>query len=199
MTRLIVWRHGRTSWNAGDRIQGQLDTELDETGVAQVEAAAPRLAALDPVAIVASDLRRAADTAAALARLTGLPVRHDRRLRERDFGAWQGLTGVEARARYPAEYARWQAGEPVRGCGVEEIEDFAKRAASALLEAAAPFPDGTVVVACHGGTAKYGTGGLLGWPPEVLATIGSMTNAHWVDLRSGRVRGWRMHGYNIGV
>ena len=95
MTRLIVWRHGNTDWNAGNRVQGQTDIPLNELGREQAAAAAAMLAALKPDAIVASDLQRAARTAAALAALTGLPVRTDARLRERYFGQWQGLTMTE--------------------------------------------------------------------------------------------------------
>ena len=72
MTRLIVWRHGNTDWNAANRVQGQTDVPLNELGRDQARAAAPLLAALRPDAIVASDLSRAAETAAALAALTGL-------------------------------------------------------------------------------------------------------------------------------
>jgi probable phosphoglycerate mutase len=198
VTRLIVWRHGRTGWNAGDRIQGQLDVDLDETGALQVAAAAPRLATEHPDAIVSSDLRRAAETAAALASLTGIEIRYDPRLRERCFGVWQGMTSAEADERYPEHYARWRAGEPVNGCDVEERDDFQKRAAAALLEASELAPGGTVVVACHGGTAKYGAGALLGWPGAVLTTIGPLGNCRWIDLRSHAVSGWRLHGYNVG-
>ncbi len=45
MTRLLVWRHGRTAWNAEHRCQGQTDIDLDEIGVEQAVAAAPRIAA----------------------------------------------------------------------------------------------------------------------------------------------------------
>ena len=95
MTRLVIVRHGRTGHNAAHVIQGQLDVELDEVGQAQAAVVAPRLAELAPAAIVSSDLRRAADTAAAVAAVTGVQVRLDKRLRERDFGQWQGLHGTE--------------------------------------------------------------------------------------------------------
>ncbi|MFD0823271.1 histidine phosphatase family protein, partial [Micromonospora zhanjiangensis] len=58
MTRLIVWRHGNTDWNAEGRVQGQTDVPLNDLGHEQAAAAAPLLAALRPDAVVASDLRR---------------------------------------------------------------------------------------------------------------------------------------------
>jgi glucosyl-3-phosphoglycerate phosphatase len=194
---LIVWRHGQTVWNAEGRIQGQLDTELSETGVGQAAAAARRLALLRPDAIVSSDLRRAADTAAALAAVTGLTVRYDPRLRERHFGAWQGLTGAEAAARHPEEYARWQAGQPVDGCGVESRDELAKRAAVALQEAADLAPGGTVVAVMHGGSAKHGVAALLGWPEEVLSGFAALGNCRWMELRHDAVRGWQLRGHNL--
>jgi broad specificity phosphatase PhoE len=196
-TRLIVWRHGQTTWNVANRIQGQLDIELDPTGLAQASVTAARLAELKPDAIVSSDLRRASDTAAALAALTGLEVSFDPRLRERSFGDWQGLTNAEAAEKYPVEYARWRAGATIDGCGVEEADDLGKRASGAFREAAELAPGGTVVAVSHGGTAKYGTVALLGWPSTVLPGIGALSNCHWVDLHAYPSVGWRLRAYNM--
>lgn len=198
MTRLILWRHGNTDWNAIDRVQGQTDTALNDLGRQQAAAAAPLLAALKPDAIVASDLARAADTAAALATLTNLPVRTDPRLRERSFGLWQGLTVTEVAARFPDEHSRWRAGARSPGCGVEDLDDLGKRVSEALQEAADGVAGGTVVVTTHGGAARQGCGHLLGWPVSVLRTIGPLQNCHWSDLRHEPVGGWRLRAYNVG-
>ena len=199
MTRLIVWRHGNTDWNAVDRVQGQLDVALNDVGREQAANAAPLLAALRPDAIVASDLRRATDTAATLAALTGLPVRTDVRLRERYYGQWQGLTMTEVAERFPAEYARWRAGEPDPGCEVESLDDLGKRVGDALQNVADAVPGGTIVVATHGGGARQGCGHLLGWDSTVLRAVGSLQNCHWTDLRHDDVRGWHLRGHNVGL
>src|SRR5689334_16405538 len=130
MTTLLVWRHGQTAWNATDRVQGQTNIELDETGHAQAAAAAPELAVCHPDAIVASDLRRSVDTAAPLATLTGLAPVYDARLRERDHGPWHGLLRTEIKAGWPEGYLRWRRGEPADVPGVESNEDLAKRVAA---------------------------------------------------------------------
>jgi broad specificity phosphatase PhoE len=127
--RLIVWRHGNTDWNATNRVQGQSDVPLNDLGRQQAVDAAELLLRMSPVAIVASDLRRAADTAAALGALTGLPVKHDPRLRERYFGAWEGMLMTEVAETRPDEYARWTAGADVIGGGVETLDDLGKRVA----------------------------------------------------------------------
>jgi len=199
MTRLILWRHGNTAWNASDRVQGHDDVPLNDLGHQQAAAAARLLAALQPDAIVTSDLRRATDTAQALAALTGLPVRTDPRLRERHFGLWQGLLREEAAERFPVEYARWRAGEPNPGCEIESLDDLGKRVAEAAHAAVDANTDGTIVIATHGGAARQGCGHLLGWDAEVVRTIGGLQNCHWTELRHDPVRGWHLQAHNVGV
>ena len=93
----MLWRHGQTRWNVEDRFQGHTDVDLDETGRDQAERAARLLGSLEPQAIVSSDLLRAANTARALSRVTGVPVDEDPRLRETFGGSWQGLTVSQIR------------------------------------------------------------------------------------------------------
>ena len=200
MSRLIVWRHGNTDWNAGHRVQGQTDVPLNDLGHQQAVDAAELLVKFRPEAIVASDLRRAADTAAALAALTGLPVSHDKRLRERYFGAWQGLTMAEVAQTRPEEHARWTAGADVIGGDVETLDDLGERVADALRDAAGlARPGGTVVVATHGAAARQGVGHLLGWPSAQLRTLRALQNCHWVELTHDTTRGWQVAAYNVGV
>ena len=198
-TRLIVWRHGNTDWNAANRVQGQSDVPLNALGEQQAVDAAELLVRLRPDALVSSDLRRAADTAAALAALTGLSVRQDDRLRERYFGAWQGLTMAEVAETRPEEHARWKAGADVIGGDVETLDDLGKRVAEALQQAADSIPaGGTVVVATHGAAARQGVGHLLGWPREQLRTLRALQNCHWVELTHDDSRGWQLAAYNVG-
>jgi len=197
VTRLVVWRHGRTAWNSAGRFQGQTDIPLDGTGVAQAAAAAELLARLQPTAIVTSDLRRAADTAAALAERTGLPVKTDARLRERGFGEWEGLTQPEIQERWPEALAQWRALAPIQGCGIEPVEDLDRRVTPALRDAAEQAPDGLVVVATHGGAGRRGIAGLLELPDAGVRTLGNLHNCHWCELRLTS-RGWRLQSYNVG-
>jgi glucosyl-3-phosphoglycerate phosphatase len=200
VTRLIFWRHGQTDYNAAARVQGQYDAALSDIGQAQAAAAAKRLAALSPDAIYSSDLQRAADTAAALAEETGLPVTFDERLRERHFGEWQGLLLSDIRDRWPEAFARWQAGEPVTDVGIEELDEVAKRVAAAVHEFVAAAPStATIVVTTHGGAAKHGAGAVLGWPPSVTRLIVGLDNGHWTELVFGKVRGWQLRAHNVGV
>ena len=199
MSRLIVWRHGNTDWNASHRVQGQTDVALNAVGRQQAVDAAELLVKMRPDVIVSSDLHRAADTAAALAALTGLSINYDKRLRERYFGNWQGLTMTEVAELHPGEYDRWKRGHEVGG-EVETQADLGKRVSEALHAAAelAP-PGGTVVVATHGAAARQGIGHLLGWPLEQLRTLRAVQNCHWVELTHDFARGWQIASYNVGV
>ncbi|MBM2621688.1 histidine phosphatase family protein [Actinoplanes sp. LDG1-06] len=198
MTRLIVWRHGNTDWNASNRVQGQTDVALNQLGRQQAVDAAELLVKLKPDVIVSSDLKRAADTAAALGALTGISIGYDKRLRERYFGSWQGLTMPEVAQLHPDQHARWTAGQEVGG-DVETLEELGKRVADALLDAAAQAPaGGTVVVSTHGAAARQGIGHLLGWPLEQLRTLRALQNCHWVELTHDSKRGWQVAAYNVG-
>ena len=91
-TRVFLVRHGETEWNAQRRIQGHTDTALSARGVAQAECVAGRLADEPVAAVYSSDLRRAFQTAEAIASRHGLRVVPEVGLREVSFGEWEGKT-----------------------------------------------------------------------------------------------------------
>jgi probable phosphoglycerate mutase len=198
VTRLLLWRHGQTTWNAAGRVQGQLDSPLSDVGRQQAEAAAARLVGYHPDVLVSSDLSRAVHTAGALAAATGLEMRFDRRLRERHHGQWQGLLTAEIASRWPEEYELWRTGRPVTGLGVEDVDDVAKRMVDALQDAAGRAPGATIVVASHGAAIRRAVIATLGWPDHVVRTVGVISNCHWVDLRLDPERGWQLRAYNAG-
>jgi broad specificity phosphatase PhoE len=88
MTLLLI-RHGETALNVA-RVLQPADTPLSERGIAQAEALARRLAAMEVRAIVSSDLPRALRTAQAIAAATGAPIETTALLHERNFGDWRG-------------------------------------------------------------------------------------------------------------
>ncbi|MTE19020.1 histidine phosphatase family protein [Streptomyces sp. TRM43335] len=197
--RIVLWRHGQTAWNVERRFQGTTDIELTEAGVEQARRAARLLAALGPDAIIASDLKRAVDTAAELAALTGLDVTHDEGLRETYAGVWQGLTHEEIIERYGEEYAAWKRGEPVRRGGGELETEVADRAAPIVERNADKLPDGGIlVVVSHGGTIRTTIGRLIGLEPRSWEALGGLTNCCWSVLGEG-ARGWRLLEHNAGT
>ncbi|MGH3241303.1 MAG: histidine phosphatase family protein [Spirillospora sp.] len=192
--RLVLWRHGQTAWNVEHRFQGKTDVPLDETGLQQARRAAALLAGLRPTAIVASPLRRAADTAQALADLTGLTVTYDKDLIERDGGAWEGLTSRDIQERYPAERAAWMPP------GGETSTQVAERVGAALERALDDLPPtGQLVIASHGAAIRLGMSHLLRLPEEIWERIGGLSNCCWSVLTEMRDGGWRLAEHNAGT
>ena len=194
----MLWRHGRTEWNTVDRFQGHTDVALDDVGRDQAERAARLLAALAPDVIVSSDLRRAADTADALGRVSGVEVRRDPRLRETDGGHWQGRTMAELLAEDREAYELWRSGADVPAGGAETRSDLASRVVPAITEAMAPVREGgTLVVVTHGGSARAAIGSLLGLDVDHWSAIGGLSNCCWSVLAEGRPW-WRLLEHNAG-
>jgi len=193
LRRLVLLRHGRTAWNAERRYQGQEDPPLDEVGQAQALEAAALVAAMHPDLVVSSDLRRADQTAQKIVALTGQPLIHDSRLRERHLGHWQGLTRDEVQARYPGEFADWLAGRDVTRRGGESRQEVATRALKALDELAEA--ELTVLVS-HGATSMCLTAALLGLP-QTPSILGPLANCHWTELRDSG-DGWTLRAHNAG-
>ncbi|GAA4733181.1 histidine phosphatase family protein [Modestobacter marinus] len=196
--RLLVWRHGRTEWNAAGRFQGQLDPPLDAEGRSQAARTAPHLAALlagQETLLVSSDLQRAVDTAGALAPLLGVPLRVDERLREHGLGSWEGLTRHEVADQHPGQYADWMAGRPVPERGGEAQADVAARALAAVADLP---PAATAVLVTHGGTAGRLIEALLGLGAAHKRVFGPLGNCHWSEL-SFQASGWRLMRHNLSA
>ena len=189
----MLWRHGQTIWNVERRFQGQTDIPLDDTGEAQAEYAARRLATLRPDVIFSSDLTRAAGTAAPLAKLTGLAVILDKDLRERSGGSWEGLTDREIAERYPAERASWNPpdGEPTTAVA-DRVAGAARRVADNVADG------GLAVVVSHGAALRLGMARILGLTEDVFGVLGPLSNCAWsvVGLRNDR---WRLLEHNAGT
>lgn len=183
-TQVVLWRHGQTEWNAAGRFQGQTDIGLDATGRAQAARAAPMLARLEPSLIVSSDLSRAHDTALALADVTGIPVRVDPDLRETNGGSFQGLTGPEIEASFPADWASWASGDPHHRNpgGGESRADVAARMLAAVIRAADEAEGGLAVLATHGGAARLAVAQLIGLPLDRVGSLGVISNTAWTIL-----------------
>lgn len=200
--RLLVWRHGRTAWNARGLAQGQIDVDLDDVGRAQAREASPWVARYAPARIVSSDLLRARDTAAVLADLIGLPVSCDARLREFDLGSRQGMTTPETFAAFPEQMAAWQAGREARFGDSETLAESAARFSSALDDIASATADHEVsVVVGHGGAMRVGICAWLGLPQSVWGRFGGFGNCRWAVLHElpSRPGHWRLTDWNAGA
>ena len=192
--RVILWRHGQTDYNVELRIQGALDMELNETGLAQARNVAPYIASMHPNRILSSPLKRAYATAQVVAELCGLDIEIDARMVERRFGKFEGLSRRELEARYPDPYRRWKAGDDMSDMGIEKRLDVGQRVSAAIIEAAETMGEDEVLLAvAHGAALSCATAVMLGMDPDVWGGIAGLDNCHWTLLRpfSGEP-GWRM-------
>jgi broad specificity phosphatase PhoE len=158
--RLILIRHGQSEGNAKGVLQGRLDFGLSELGRIQARATAERLATGRFDRLVTSPLRRAYETAEALAAAAGLPIEPEPGLMEYDLGEVSGLSGAEMRARYPEIAAAYARRERPRFPG-EEGRDVFQARVRAAFEALRDSGQDVVAVA-HGGVISAICYAILG-------------------------------------
>lgn len=138
--RLYLVRHGQTASSARGAYSGHTDIPLTETGREQARRAGERLAEAGVDAVCFSPLLRAAETAEAIGRATGAPLRIDDRLVEVDYGPLEGLDRDGALERFGARFENWRLdpyGSPLPG--IEPLDEVLRRARSATSEALAAF------------------------------------------------------------
>ena len=194
---LVLWRHGESDYNVAQRMQGQLDSQLTATGLDQARRAARSLAQLKPEVLIASDLSRAEDTAAALVAETGMPLWVDKRLRETHLGAWQGLTHTEVEVLWPGGILAWRGNPECAPPGGETRVEVAGRAAHVVAELNAAGHS-SAVLCTHGGLIAGLTPLLLGLPISGWSVFSGISNCHWTVLvRHGS--GWRLFAYNTAA
>lgn len=177
-SRLLVVRHGQSTWNADGRWQGTEDPPLSTVGVRQARHAARHLGSFD--AVVASDLERAFVTATILADELGIgPVQTDPDLRERCAGEYQGLTRPQIEERFPGFLA-----EGLRPPGWEDDDVVLERAAGALARVARSVgPGGTALVVTHGGVIHTLERALDVRRPQRLPNLGG----RWFTVAPGHL------------
>jgi 2,3-bisphosphoglycerate-dependent phosphoglycerate mutase len=177
----VLWlvRHGESTWNEQQLVQGQDDrSTLNAAGRHQARLVANRLRGHPISTIVASDLRRAQETAEAIARVHHLPVLLDPRLRERSFGSCEGLPLSSVSPELSGIDGDRVVDANARPPGGESISDLFVRVVAALDEIATDYPRGETVVVAHGGSirmmlaraAGHGPTDLL-WQPVPNAAV----------------------------
>ncbi|MBB3177122.1 histidine phosphatase family protein [Variovorax sp. Sphag1AA] len=197
-TRVIAVRHGETAWNVDTRIQGQLDIELNDTGLWQARRVAKALVEEPIAAIYASDLARAWQTAREIADLRQIEVTTDTGLRERAFGHFEGRTFADIDAVLPDQARLWRTRDPeFTPEGGESLLTFRERITSTAARLAAQHPGELVVMVAHGGvmdvlyraatgqglqaprTWELGNAAInrLLWTPQGFTLVG------WADIR----------------
>jgi broad specificity phosphatase PhoE len=180
--RLILLRHGESTWNAEGRMQGTADPPLSEAGRAAARALAPLLARLAPDAIVTSDLLRARQTAEEL----GLPAGPDRRWREAGIGRWAGRLVDEVVAEDPEAHGGWLEGTTAPPGG-EAFPDTCARVEAAIRDLAGSGVERALVVT-HGGPIRAACATVAGLPRSGLVAVPTASLTE-IAVPNGRA-GW---------
>ena len=163
MIRIILLRHGETTWNIEGRYQGQEDTPLSPRGLEQGRKAALALKDIPIDWAISSPLSRSFETCRMAADYHHLPVIKDSRLIEISHGLWEGIHADEIEASYPKEFHLWHTHpEQVQMPEGENLEDVRKRARNAFDEYAEKYDGETVLVAAHDAVNKAIICDLLG-------------------------------------
>jgi broad specificity phosphatase PhoE len=137
ITRLLLVRHGQTALNAAGVLRGRLDPPLDPVGLHEAKRLGMTFAGREIWQIVSSPLRRAVETAEALAVVAGLRVEIDPRLTDRDYGEWAGQPRESVEASYGSidQAPEIEPAAEVRTRGLEAVADLAKRASGQMAVA----------------------------------------------------------------
>lgn len=183
-TTILLIRHGQTDWNAEGRWQGHADVPLNELGRQQAQLLAGRLKAWPISAIYCSDLKRASETAAIIARELDLEPISDRQWRERDTGLFSGLTRAEIQEQYPEVWALLRQGV-VDIPGAESSAALTRRAQGVLQALLERHNGETIAVVSHGGTLRAVIAEVLNIPvvETMRLRVGGNTGLSIVSIR----------------
>jgi broad specificity phosphatase PhoE len=189
LAQIILVRHGQTEWNKHERFRGWIDIELDETGLRQAEAAAPRIAQWEVDAIYSSPLKRTMATAQIIANPLGLPVVPLEGIIDMNFGVWQGLSIGEVKLKYPKLFELWHNNphrlEIPQG---ESLEEVRKRAVATIDDVVARHENGMVTLVTHRVVCKVLLCHLLGLDNSHFWQIEQDTTAiNLLNIREGKV------------
>jgi phosphoserine phosphatase len=149
-TKLILIRHGQTSWNLEKKYSGYIDIGLNDHGKVQAKLLSKRLKEETIHTVYASDRKRALQTARIIfkkMRINKVP-----QLREMHFGIFEGLTHKQLLAEHTRLYKKW-LDDPysVSIPKGEKTGDFKRRVVAALQKIIRVNKNKTVAVVCHGG------------------------------------------------
>ena len=187
MTEIILVRHGETGWNVSQTYRGRADVALDEVGTKQAELLGKYLSDWKLEAIYSSPLRRARDTANAIARHQNARVQVASGLIDFDYGSWQGLSEAEVRKLYPDLHQEWRTNpQRVTMPGGESLGDVAERARGVIKEAVSRY-QGSVALVSHRVVNKVLICSLLGldnsrfW--DIRQDVGGITVFDYSDGR----------------
>jgi len=162
ITRIILARHGETQWNKEGRYQGQIDTDLSDKGYEQAKLLGEALKNVHIDHIYASPLKRAYETAYAVAKLKSMEVQQIEGITEINHGKWEGMLAKEIAEEYGELVNQWHTNpRDVQMPDGENLYDVQSRAMETLKEIVANHHGETVLIVSHDATLKAIICGVL--------------------------------------
>jgi broad specificity phosphatase PhoE len=159
---LYFVRHGQTEWNAIARMQGQWNSDLNETGRNQAEVNGDLLSNHNIDILIASPLDRTRQTAEIINRHLKLQVAYDDRIMEWDCGDWSGYLYAEVKVKWAEEWRQLEADRfYYRGPNCENYPDMISRSGPFLDELKAR-PENSIAIVSHGMIGRVMVAQLLG-------------------------------------
>ena len=160
--KLVLCRHGQSTWNLDNRFTGWTDVDLTDQGRNEAREAGRQLKALGFRFNIAytSVLKRAIRTLWLILDemdLMWIPVERTWRLNERHYGALQGLDKAETAARHgDAQVKIWRRSYDVRPPGGESLKDTAERVLPYYERKIKPYVlnGETILIAAHGNSLR---------------------------------------------
>jgi probable phosphoglycerate mutase len=163
--RLLLARHGQTEWHHDNRYVSRTDIGLNETGRCEARMLAGRAEAERPDLVLCSPLMRALETARPSAKVCGMEPKTDERLRELDFGEWEGRTLAEIREEDPGSVSLFEEDPARHGFpGGEPLHTGAERVLGILADVHRSHTGRTVLVVAHNTLLRLGLCRMLGIP-----------------------------------
>lgn len=186
MKRVWLVRHGETDWNRAGRFQGHTDVELNDVGREQARAVVDKLRALKVERVTSSDLRRARETAEILAaELPAVLAPHEPDLRERSYGAFEGLTRDECAEKYPEIWNAHARGHFVDVPGAEPRDQVVERIVRGVTRVVETHGD--IVIVSHGGAIRAFLEAACGQKVPPVPNL-AIYEVEWVEGRFVRPR-----------
>ena len=188
--KVLLIRHGETDFNSEGRLQGNMPVPLNDLGRRQAHALGRFLQGCRIDTLRASPIKRSLETATIINSYLNLPLIEDGRLREIEFGIFEGFTYEEAKLRYPDAVADWDTGylayKVLEG---ESRLDVQKRMREAWEEITTRGAESTVALVTHGSAIALFLRHMFAHPPEDPIANASITS---IERRDSI---WAITGY----
>jgi probable phosphoglycerate mutase len=165
-TRIVIVRHGETTWGAVSRFAGREDVPLTPRGEAEAASVGERVARIGPAVVATSPLQRCRVTADAIGEVSGVPVVVVQGLTDGALGEWSGYTAAQIAERWPEQFAVWRADPDARPPGGESFTEVRERVVPVISGLARRYRGHTVVIVTHAAVTKMVLVHALGVPSD---------------------------------